>query len=166
MTGAGFTIRRAEVGDLPAVRALFHALVLEDAVGDAFTDRLWPVTGGEKVFDRVIENTQDEGGWECCWVAVVDGEVVGFLEGGTKGSAAWRPVKATEVRSIFVREQRRGRGIGRGLMLEFLRWSEKRGAQAVELGVFASNERGIAFYRSLGFAPTVVTMERVVRPEG
>ncbi len=163
MTGASVSIRRATLDDLPTVVELSHALALEDAEGDPFIDRSWSVTEGEQVFRRVIEAKQEHEEWECCWVAAVGDDVIGYLEGGWKDSASWRPVKATEVRSIFVKEPFRGRGIGRRLMTEFLRWSEALQAQAVELGVFSSNTRAIAFYHSLGFAPTLMTMERVIR---
>ena len=163
MTGAGATIRRATLDDLTAVVALNHALALEDAVGDPFIDRSWTVEGGEQNVRRVVRASQDRDSWECCWVAAVGDDIVGMLDGGRKDSVPWRPVKATEVRSVFVKEAFRGPGIGRALMLEFLRWSEEQEAESVELGVFFSNERAIAFYRSLGFAPTLMTMERVMR---
>jgi GNAT superfamily N-acetyltransferase len=75
------------------------------------------------------------------------------------------PVKATEVRGIFVKAPFRGQGIGRRLMAAFLRWSGEQQAHAVELGVFFSNARARAFYDRLGFAPTLVTMERVLPTE-
>ena len=161
MTGA--SIRRATVDDLPAVVALAHGLALEDAEGDPFIDRSWAVTGGEQVFERVLRAEQEAVPWECCWVAVTGETLVGYLDGGWKESPAWRPVKSTEVRSIFVKAPFRGRGIGRRLMSAFLQWSEEHQAQAVELGVFFSNARARAFYDRLGFAPTLVTMERVLR---
>jgi ribosomal protein S18 acetylase RimI-like enzyme len=49
-------------------------------------------------------------------------------------------------------------------MSALFEWSRDKGAQAVELGAFASNERAIAFYQSLGFAPTLITMEHVLQP--
>ena len=149
--------------DLAAVLELNRALALEDAVGDPFIDRSWAAGGGAENVRRVVGASQRHDSWECCWVAAVEDDVVGVLEGGRKDSAPWRPVKATEVRGLFVKAPFRGRGIGQRLMLAFLRWSEEQGAEAVELGVFCSNERAIAFYRSLGFAPTLMTMERVLR---
>jgi ribosomal protein S18 acetylase RimI-like enzyme len=165
VTDTGVRVRHATVDDLPAIVALAHALALEDAEGDPFINRSWPVTGGERVFERVLRAEQEAEPWECCWVAVAGEDVVGSLEGGWKERAAWRPVDATEVRSLFVQVPFRRRGIGRRLMQAFLQWSEEHRAQAVELGVFCSNSRAIAFYRSLGFAPTLMTMERVLRPQ-
>jgi GNAT superfamily N-acetyltransferase len=149
--------------DLPSVVELNHALALEDAAGDPFIDRSWVVEGGEQSIRRVVQASQEHDAWECCWVALVGDDIIGYVDGGWKDSASWRPVKATEVRSIFVKAPFRGRGIGRRLMSEFLRWSEEQQAQAVELGVFFSNKRAIAFYHSLGFAPTLMTMECVLR---
>jgi ribosomal protein S18 acetylase RimI-like enzyme len=45
----------------------------------------------------------------------------------------------------------RERGLGRRLVAEALRAARQAGIERVELEVFASNERAIAFYRALGF---------------
>jgi ribosomal protein S18 acetylase RimI-like enzyme len=162
VSAASVRIRRATAEDLPTVVALEQALVLEDAEGDPFIDRSWPVTGGAENVRRVLHASQQPDAWECCWLAVAGEAVVGYLDGGWKDSVSWRPVKATEVRSLFVKVPFRRRGIGRQLMGAFLSWSEEQQAQAVELGVFFSNTRARAFYDRLGFAPTLVTMERVL----
>lgn len=162
MAGASVTIRRATMDDLPTVTELNHALALEDAVGDPFIDRSWAAQGGGESVRRVVQASQQRDSWECCWVAVMGDDVVGFLEGGWKDRAPWRPAKATEVRGVFVKEPFRGRGVGRSLVSEFVRWSEEQRAEAVELGVFFSNKRAIAFYQNLGFSPTLMTMERVM----
>lgn len=151
------------MNDLPVVVVLSHALALEDAESDPFIDRSWAVTDAEQVFKRVLQAEQEPDAWECCWVAVVEADVVGYLEGGWKEHASWRPVEAMEVRSLFVKAPFRWLGIGRRLMLTFLQGSKEHQAQAVEIGVFFSNTRALAFYYSLGFAPTLMTMERVLR---
>jgi RimJ/RimL family protein N-acetyltransferase len=46
----------------------------------------------------------------------------------------------------------RGRGLGRQLVAGAVRAARQAGIERVELEVFASNERAIALYRTLGFA--------------
>jgi RimJ/RimL family protein N-acetyltransferase len=45
----------------------------------------------------------------------------------------------------------RGRGLGRGLVAETIRAAHQAGIERVELEVFASNKRAIAFYETVGF---------------
>lgn len=54
--------------------------------------------------------------------------------------------------TIAVHEGHQGRGVGRALMNELLRWARANPhVEKVELQVRSSNERAIALYRSLGF---------------
>ena len=53
---------------------------------------------------------------------------------------------------IAVHEGHQGRGVGRALMNELLRWARSSPhVEKVELQVRSSNDRAIALYRSLGF---------------
>lgn len=164
MSDTTVLVRRATLEDLPNVLGLRHELELSDGEGDYFINRSWAVTVGEQVFRRVIPaSIANE---ECFLVAEVERSVVGYLEGGWKEHASWRPVKATEVRSIFVQEQFRRRGIGQRLILEFLQWSKEQQAQAAEIDVFTSNQRAIAFYKHLGFRPVLMTVELALEAQG
>ncbi|HEY4659775.1 MAG TPA: GNAT family N-acetyltransferase [Gemmatimonadaceae bacterium] len=54
---------------------------------------------------------------------------------------------------LVVSRAHRRRGVGRALMLEAVSWARAQGIEKLWLGVFASNRRAIALYRSLGFEP-------------
>lgn len=69
------------------------------------------------------------------WVATVDGEPAGFL--GLLGNF---------VGGLFVDPQQHGSGIGRALMAHGLALKG-----TLELGVYARNERAMAFYKALDF---------------
>lgn len=56
-----------------------------------------------------------------------------------------------EVLDVAVREEYRGRGIGRALVMAALRLFQERGAARVFLEVRVSNGAAITLYRSLGF---------------
>jgi GNAT superfamily N-acetyltransferase len=163
MPAARFLVRSATLEDLTKVVGLRQELALSDGEGDPFVNRCWAVTEGVQVFKRVILATMEKK--ECCVVAVVDHDVVAYLEGGWKECASWRPVRATELRTIFVKEQFRRQGIGRRLVSEFLQWSKEQQAQAAEIDVFSSNRRAIAFYKRLGFRPTFITVEILVEDQ-
>jgi ribosomal protein S18 acetylase RimI-like enzyme len=153
-TGAAAQIRRATLEDVPAIAALERELVRTDAPDDLYLVRTTSQQEAEAQTRRLVESS-----WGVSLVAEARGRTVGFLSGGIKDSPAWRPVRATEIHTIFVEEGFRGQGLGTQLVEAFVRWSQAHGVQAIDVGAFASNERAIAFYRRAGFRPTLVTLE-------
>ncbi len=83
-------------------------------------------------------------------VAEEDGEIVGFSFGfryhfpGQK-----RPIALLD--ALYVREEHRGKGIGKALVLRFKEWAKSRGAARVELKVMSQNAAALALYEQLGF---------------
>ena len=149
-----FGIRRATPKDLPVIAALERELVRTDAPGDPYLVRSWTQQEVEERFHPIIA-----AGWAVCLVAECGGRVVGYLSGGIKDPPWWRPVKATEIHSIYVEEQFRSRGFGTQLIDAFVRWSRDHDAQVVEVGAFASNVRAIEFYEKTGFQPSLIHLE-------
>jgi ribosomal protein S18 acetylase RimI-like enzyme len=152
-------IRRATAEDIPHVAALEQELVRGDAPGDPYLVRDLQRQDVEEQYHTLIASD-----WAVCLVATHQGEVVGYLSGGWKDSPKWRPVKATEIHALYLREAFRSQGIGRRLIEEFVRWSEERDAAVVEVGAFAANTRAVTFYERAGFRPTLVHLERPVGP--
>ena len=60
-------------------------------------------------------------------------------------------LEEAEITNVAVKEELRGRGIARALLLELLRQGEARGAKAVLLEVRAGNAPAIRLYEGLGF---------------
>ena len=85
-------------------------------------------------------------------IAEVEGVVVGFagLKGGQPpaGITGLRPI---EIARIYSRKEWIGYGVGAALMQACLDEAEKRGCDAVWLGVWEYNQRARAFYRKWGF---------------
>jgi RimJ/RimL family protein N-acetyltransferase len=83
------------------------------------------------------------------WLA---GDVEGKLVAGADFRRGCRP-KSAHVASlgISVRKEFRGLGLGKAMMEVGLEWAREHGIQKVRLGVFATNERAISLYRTLGF---------------
>lgn len=52
---------------------------------------------------------------------------------------------------IALQPEVRGQGLGRAMMEEGVEWARSVGIRKLFLGVFSTNERAIALYRSLGF---------------
>jgi phosphinothricin acetyltransferase len=53
--------------------------------------------------------------------------------------------------SIYVRDQRRGQGIGRALLERLIAESEQEGIWTLQAGVFPENTASLRLHRSLGF---------------
>jgi GNAT superfamily N-acetyltransferase len=85
-------------------------------------------------------------------LAEVEGEPVGFaIFFGTYSTFRGQPGLYLE--DIFVREEHRGRGIGRALLATVARIAVDRGCGRVEWSVLDWNEPAIGFYRALGAHP-------------
>lgn len=74
----------------------------------------------------------------------LDGEELGLLWLGTD-------LPVVYVYDIELREELRGRGLGRAVMEAAVAWAAAHGAPAVGLNVFGHNDRARALYDRLGF---------------
>jgi L-amino acid N-acyltransferase YncA len=76
---------------------------------------------------------------------------------GVLGWAALSPVSSRRVYagvaevSIYVADDSRGRGIGRALLEELIRQSEKHGMWTLQAGIFPENVASIRLHKALGF---------------
>ena len=96
-------------------------------------------------------------------VALEAGEVVGF--------AVLAPVSARAVyagvaeSSVYVAAAAHGRGVGRALMEELIRRSERAGIWTIQTGIFPENAASLALHERVGFR-IVGVRERLGRREG
>ena len=93
-------------------------------------------------------------------VAVVDGEIVGFIQGviieHKRGEDAIYDLAHTEAKEgwiglLFVEPEFRKRGIGQGLLDEMKAYFKESGCTCVKLLVLAENTGAIRVYRKNGF---------------
>ena len=77
-------------------------------------------------------------------VAERHGELLGY-------AGAWVVLDECHITNIAVREEERGRGLGRRLLEALMRYMSNLGAAWADLEVRVSNERAQGLYRSLGF---------------
>jgi GNAT superfamily N-acetyltransferase len=86
------------------------------------------------------------------FVALRDSHLVGFCDLLPSRDAA-APPEIAEIAAIYVEPSAWRTGAGRGLVTAALEHAREQRFQVVTLWVLSSNERGRAFYESLGFAP-------------
>jgi ribosomal protein S18 acetylase RimI-like enzyme len=66
-----------------------------------------------------------------------------------------------ELKRIYVLSRFHGSGVGPGLLREVTERARQRQARRLLLGVYAGNERAIAFYKKNGFEPVANRLFRV-----
>ena len=140
------TLRSAELRDLAAIHALIRALAEY-----------------EKLLDAAQASESDLREALFCERPRVFCEVAEWSEDGHAepvGMALWfynystfRGRHGIYLEDLFVRPERRGRGIGKALLLRLAERCVTEGLARLEWSVLDWNEPAIAFYRSLGAVP-------------
>ncbi|HEY8379143.1 MAG TPA: GNAT family N-acetyltransferase [Nannocystis sp.] len=90
--------------------------------------------------------------FECILAEDDDGDVVGFAL-YFHNYSTWRGRPGLYLEDLFVRPDRRGRGIGKQLLVRLAQIAVERGCARMEWAVLDWNEPAIAFYRALGAQP-------------
>jgi len=152
--GAARPARRA---DLPAVAALWAALVEEHAALDpAFA--VAPGTAAEltAAAARLLRDPD-----AALWVWEGSAGVAGFCAALRRAAPLAAAEGArVEITELAVARDARRRGIGRALAAAALGWAADAGVRRVEVRVAARNPAGQSFWRALGFADFVDVLDR------
>lgn len=144
MTGE---IRPAEPGDVDGIqrvaeaawRAAHEPIVGSDVV-DSFLEEYY---GTEQFLERVA---RDDVVLAVAVEPAGDEAVVGYVLGMPDDDAV------LHLSHIYVVPDRWGEGIGRRLLAHVEERARERGADRVELGVMADNDRAVAFYEDGGYS--------------
>jgi GNAT superfamily N-acetyltransferase len=150
-----FSIRPAEVGDVPVILELIRGLAeYERAPEQVVCDeaRLLESLFGAKPDAEVL-------------VACVADRAAGFAVFFHNYSTWWGR-RGIYLEDLFVRPEMRGRGIGKRLLQAVARIARDRECARIEWSVLNWNQPAIDFYRSLGaVAKDEWTIYRLNRPE-
>lgn len=101
--------------------------------------------------DPVLESDLENppGSYDAIWVAVHEVQII--------GSVAMRlpkDGKAAELKRMYLRPPFRGRGLGRSLLDQALRWAETQGCESVVLDTSAAMAEAQRLYETAGFRRT------------
>ena len=147
-------IETAQLADVDALVELESSLFAEDAgVHDEFADVSWPTREGAADYRRLLTNE------DCAvFVAKSDGSVVGMVVGYVTSSSSTRqPVSMAILRSMYVQEAHRRRGLAGQLTEVFLAWAVERRCDEAYVDSYFDNEAARALYETHGFAPQSVS---------
>lgn len=145
---ASATVRLAVQSDFEVVQDLNHQLFVSDSQHSQDLNTNWPYEDeGISYYKKRIS-----GGDGVCFVAEVDGSVVGYVIGGWShiNFSAYKG-KRGELENIYVLKDYRKSGVGAALMVELEKWFKENGAEYVMVNAFAKNAGAIAFYEHEGF---------------
>ncbi|CAN5803698.1 GNAT family N-acetyltransferase [soil metagenome] len=135
-------IRDAVAGDLSAIVRIYNSTIPSRVVS-ADTE---PVS----VEQRSEWFREHEPSRRPIWVMEDGGEVVGWLSLGDFYDA--RPAyHATAEIGVYVREDQRGKGVGRRLVEEAVRRGPEFGLKTLTAGAFAHNEASVRLFEGMGF---------------
>ena len=151
-------IRKARIDELGQIQNLTHRLFAYETKSDRLLNTRWPYQQGKKVLEIRIR-----GGKFVCFVAEFDKKIVGYLTGEVKKGEPWKPVRKSELESMFVQDEYRSKGIGRKLTREFLKWSKKKGVKRAVVFAYVANKRAVKFYKRLGFNEDTIFFEKEVK---
>jgi len=142
-------LREAKLDDLDGIFAIYDEQVLH----------------GTATFDTIVKTTQERLDWFATagtrypvLVAEEKGRVLGWAR-----LYAWSPRRAydrTAENAVYVREDQRGRGLGRTLMQELIRIAPSRGVHVLVARIVEGNPASIRLHENLGFK-TIGVMRRV-----
>ncbi len=94
-------------------------------------------------------------------VALSRGKIVGFLVAMvTEPLPIFVEREYGSLNDMFVKEEHRGKGLGKRLMETAIEWFKEKKIRRIELRVGASNRDAIAFYESHGFKIRAHTMKK------
>lgn len=149
-------VRLARIEDLEYIQDLNHQLFLHDFAFDELLNKNWAYEEkGEKYFRAAIVDND-----KCCFVAEINGEIVGYLAGSIRNVTGWRNVRQAELDNTLVIEKYRGQGIGRLLAEKFFSWCSDNNAEKILVSAYALNKNAIKFYESLGFKKYEIGLEK------
>ena len=136
-------VRPAQPPDAGALVALAEAVGAEPE-GWLISDSRWRSVGSERRYLRAVRRHPDA----AVFVAEAAGEVVGRLSVARDPHPASRHVADL---GLMVAADRRGQGIGRGLLVAAVDWARGADVTKLELHVFPWNEPAIRLYERFGF---------------
>jgi len=148
-------VRDAVVGDMPALRDLYNALISSSTV--AWTEAEQTLAEREAWFAH-----QQQRGHP---VVVADrgGAVVGFAAyGDFRGAGKWPGYRHTVEHTIHVDRSAWGGGVGRALLEALLERARAAGVHVIVAAIDGDNDDSIRFHERLGFT-VVARMPEVGR---
>jgi len=145
------SIRNAAPADVPELSCL-----LEDLF--SIEQDFQPNTENQERGMLLLLQYPDRG---CIKVAEDGGRIVGMVSAQLVISTA-EGAPSAWVEDMVVRDEYRGKGVGRALLDSLLEWAKSKGATRAQLLVDLDNEPALGYYQHLGWQTTRLGARRVL----
>jgi GNAT superfamily N-acetyltransferase len=153
-------IRRANAADLPRLIHLWRELIGFDEALGGQDFRL--AAGAKDEWERHLR-AHVRGPRRTAFLAESAGRAVGFLLASLERPAGiFMEREYGLISAAYVEESLRGKGVGSALVEAAFDWFTEKRASRVRVSTDAKNALGVEFWKHHGFAPTVVTMDRLL----
>lgn len=140
------TVREAIPSDAAALLAHLKALAAEPGINIPLAaDEITTTLEQEKALLADIADSPRA----IMLVAEAGGQIVGELS--LKAISPRRAVKHVATLGMSVKQDWRGKGVGRALMTDAIAWAPSAGIKRIELYVYVRNAPAIALYERFGF---------------
>jgi len=154
--GASVRVRPADARELDRLAEL-HALLVSSHGSDAGFES---APGSVAVVRDYLARARVDPG-ALLLVADADTPLVGFvLVRVLERAPLFAETRRGEIEALFVRPEARRHGVGRALADAGLDWLRAQGLARAALQVATGNREGGAFWRALGFEPSMDVLER------
>ncbi len=150
----GILFRPAARVDVPEIVALWRALQESSAV---YEKRLAPNPEAADWFRGYLLD-QLENSSTAVFVAEQNNAVAGYVLGQIHRRPTLLSGDCGYIADLVVREDARGRGIGRGLFHTLRDWFRARGVCAIEVQIVRANPASQTFWRKMGFGDFLRTL--------
>jgi len=135
------TVRDASRRDLPEILTIYNEVIRNSTA--VYSEVEFTLARGETWFDAKAEQG---------FPFIVAHDATGVVGFGTFGDfRAWPCYRYSVEHSVHVRADSRGRGIGRGLVLELIERAKAMQKHVMIAGIDADNTLSIGLHASLGF---------------
>jgi len=148
-SASGLAVRLATEADAAAIRDIYNREVQASTVTFDLVPR--------DLAQQLAWLAAHDGAYPATVATTAGGEVVGF---GSLSPWRDRPAYSTSVEdSVYVREDQRGRGVGRALLADLLERATAHGFHAVFARIVGGHEASIALHVAQGFEVAGVERE-------
>lgn len=152
-----FIFRKATIKDLKDVLRLNSELFKKEYREFDKTQNLdWTYSKEGRKFFRKKMAEKDS----FVWVAENRGKIIGYLSGGAAKRIPWRKrARYAYLGSIFIEKKFRDKGLGAGLVKNFIDWCKEKRVNYVSVTASAKNKSAIDFYRHSRFKDYDLVLE-------
>lgn len=93
-------------------------------------------------------------------IAEEESKIVGYIMGVVDKNPDKVMKKSGHIKSFFVSEKSREKGVGKKLYLSLVDWFKKQKCDHLELDVFDGNEKTISMYKKWGFKENLIKLKK------